>query len=517
MRIAELLESFFTAKEKEEQAIHHLALGEFAEAQLYIDLQLREIGDHQDYCGYRNQDQRSNKPSILFQFAGIADEVIEAARIQLREQPLEACRHWGNVAASAIHPLTRAAARTLQALAASRCGLDEKASDILRDALDHAKDDPDAHLLVLGQMGLFYWYRLGDQDQAISFLKQASDLVDVVQQNVLKIRGLLERSFAYGYKNNHEKSIAAAEQAEELAEQVGDLWHQAGSLRRKGFILGLLSRHNEAIAVLNQAVELAEQVGDIGHQTASLRHKGFSLGQLNRYDEAIECARAAMVMADISGDSSEREWSRKYFFRIASHIAAPDLVEQLAAALTIPVEDEHWLDEELGYIMSSAARTGIWPQLLDFSLSNKSWLAERDISWAFDDVGRVWAEKVKQDGRATTFATVANDLPIIAEIMQLIPTLTGHKDSTALSHHLRSLINGLVAACNDSGFLKDIAELVVELFGPVQGSLAERVYNFAEFHAAADKEVFLQRVNPDLAVSIRKLWDYPELNASTPR
>jgi hypothetical protein len=114
----------------------------------------------------------------------------------------------------------------------------------------------------------------------------------------------------------------------------------------------------------------------------------------------------------------------------------------------------------------------------------------------FSGVGAVWADFVKGRGRAETFALVARDLPVIAEVMKQVSLAATEEPEDRLRAYLRDLVAGLVSRCDDAGFLRDVAGLVVEVFGRDMQQEAEaeasRLRAFAEFHAADDKEI-LQR------------------------
>jgi hypothetical protein len=72
--------------------------------------------------------------------------------------------------------------------------------------------------------------------------------------------------------------------------------------------------------------------------------------------------------------------------------------------------------------------------------------------------------------------------------------------------HLIDLLNGLTNRCADAGLLRDVADLVPEVFGPDAAEPARRLRLFADFHAAEDQAAYLQRCDPDLATAIRRIW-----------
>ena len=91
--IAELLESFFTQREREQQARQHLEAGEWADARLYALNSPFLTEPSNDYCGYRDRIV-TGTPSQLFQLAGLdAVEAVEA-QAELKLHPDLAIKRW---------------------------------------------------------------------------------------------------------------------------------------------------------------------------------------------------------------------------------------------------------------------------------------------------------------------------------------------------------------------------------------------------------------------------------------
>jgi hypothetical protein len=162
-RIAELLARFYTADEKAAAALRHLDAGEPDAARLYLGLRRAEVGDDGGWCGYRDQDRESDDPCVPLAVLGLSDPELATARAELCDpaHPEAAYQRWHDAAAHAaqagapVNPLRAAALAALQALAASRCGADERAEQGLREALARAEQagDADARVLLLDQLG----------------------------------------------------------------------------------------------------------------------------------------------------------------------------------------------------------------------------------------------------------------------------------------------------------------------------------------------------------------------------
>ncbi|WP_157817855.1 tetratricopeptide repeat protein [Candidatus Thiodictyon syntrophicum] len=300
-RIAELLETFFTADEKADLALRHLRAGEPREARLYIDLWHKQTGESPGHCGYRDQDRR-HEPCLLFMCANVAAAEMEVLREQLRDRPEDAYVYWSRVKAQ--EPLARAAAAGLHALAASRCDHDAEADRLLQEAQSRtAVDvDPDAGILLLHQRYFFAEWRRHDRRLAVALAEQAGGLASTARYRLVKIRGLLCRAWAAGNSGHHADAIAFADEASCEAGAIGRVTEQATALRYKGLYLGRLDRQDEALDVLDQAYKLAQQDDDLPAQAGILNYKAYALRELGRPQDAILGLDQAFQLAEESGD-----------------------------------------------------------------------------------------------------------------------------------------------------------------------------------------------------------------------
>ena len=123
----------------------------------------------------------------------------------------------------------------------------------------------------------------------------------------------------------------------------------------------------------------------------------------------------------------------------------------------------------------------------------------------FDQVAEVWSNQVKTNSRAQTYAAIARQLPAIIRLTELLPLASTESDG-----YLRGLVNGLATHCDDAGFLEDLADLLTEGFGASAEAEVQRLRAFAKVHAAPDKEAVLQRMDPDLAIAIRRILGLAE-------
>jgi len=205
--------------------------------------------------------------------------------------------------------------------------------------------------------------------------------------------------------------------------------------------------------------------------------------------------------------STEELWAaRRIFFTAATRSPASDVVKTLETSLAETTTDENAkpLANMLVMVLAAVAYNDLWEELA-VCLSQHPQILPFLKSWrSFNEVGRVWSERVKVAGRAQTYAMIAGQWPAIVRLIELLP-LASQSDG-----HLRMLIIGLVNCCDDAGFLQDMAELLKEGFGEKAAAEIQRLQAFAEVHAASDKETVLQRMDPDLAHAIRRILGLPE-------
>lgn len=635
--IAELLERFFTAREREAQVRHHLELGEFAEAGVFRrTLRRFDACEWGQFSEYRDG-LIIGAPGKLFELVGLAPEEIEGAQTELRDRPDAAVKHWHDSALTAKPLLQRAVALLLKAVALCRYGGQDGVRDTLEEALRIAQTDEttDACIIVLNQMALFIWClkdELGtlsayeglkaydgfaellrgsqspyakciayiglslkkyfernfheaivDADMAISLAASAGSVSD-------QRRALKDKAFCLGALGEYSEAMAACDEAIKLAQQTHETFREIECVRHKAWILYGLKRYAEAIIAAEQAARLAQQASRLNEQVECLRIKAWSLSKLGRdeeaiaigkgittllrheediakeaisfrfkawdldglerqehpldyYDkcialakdakdadgisescrskayllqkigrlsEALEAARAAIFAY---GDGLHSDGWRKalrYFFSIAAEIPALDLIEYLKMYLEYEkvVDSDLSKDFPLNDVMAGVARAEKWPEFLDCLLT-KGWaFASEKHRRPFSRVGEVWAAQVEVLGRDQTFAIVARDISIIVQVMKSI--LSPSEPGILARDHLPDLLSGLVSKCSDSGFLFDLSNLIVDIFGPAAETEAQRLRSFAAFHAEEQKEKVLQRFDPDLATAVRRLWNLPE-------
>jgi tetratricopeptide (TPR) repeat protein len=408
--IAELLERFFTVREREEQTRRHLELGEFAEARVYhCTLAKMNEGACRGFCRYRDG-LVMGAPNKLFELAGLAPDEMEMAQTEFRERPDAAVKHWSDVAAGAQTPLWRTAALLLKAIALSRYDMDEEAWKTLEEALRVAETDEtsDACIIALDQMATFLWYRFKDESRALELCRSIAGLIDrahsayargyahvdlasskwhekryrqaveeavaafrlAVDSHDIRLQCLALKQKVYGIQGlgQHSEVIRICEEGEGLARQVRDLPREADFLSLKASSLSEMNRHEEAVSICEEATKLAQQAGDIARQATCIRNKGYILGEMNRHEEAITVCEEAAKLAQQAGDIAEqaeslnhKAWSLNNLNRVEDALLASDQAIKLA----IEVKDAWRASQSLRFKAYLLEKIGQLPEALE--------------------------------------------------------------------------------------------------------------------------------------------------------
>lgn len=390
--------------------------------------------------------------------------------------------------------------------------------------------------------------QLNRPEQALATAHEAADLAARLCDIGIQAKAKLCAGRALNDLEKFTEAAAAFEEAAQLAARADDVDIQLESLGLKLENLLMLNQYNEVIELAQIVYELAITNGDIGAQTDALRIKGRSLIKLGCADEAMSAFDAAFRIAKSADQKqklisilkdqanslgqkkpeqtlalareviaetrntvfAEELWTlRRIFFVAATQTRAPDVAEAFGAYLAEVTTDESAqpLANILDTVIAAVAYNNIWDEFTSCLSRHPQALFFLKSPRAFDEVGRVWSEQVHANGRAQTYAVIARQLPTIVQLAELLPLAGAEAEAYG---HLRGLINGLVNYCDDAGFLQDMAELLKEGFGGQAEAEVQRLCAFAEVHAAPDKEKVLQRLDPDLTLAIRRIWNIQE-------
>jgi tetratricopeptide (TPR) repeat protein len=341
--------------------------------------------------------------------------------------------------------------------------------------------------------------------EAAAMFEEAAQLAAPTGNTLLQLMSLNCEVSCLVQLGQHEQSIELAQRVLDIASTAGDGLSQGMALYSKGVSLIMLRRIDEAVSALDSAFSIAKVIDETGLLVRILETQSI-LGQ-QQPEQTLAFARE--VIAEFGNKASVKDlWTvRRIFFGAARRTPAQDLLEVFEACLAEAITDEgvHLLADMLAEVLAAVAYNDEWNSFTVCLLRHSEILPLLKSPSAFIDVGKVWSEQVKANGRAQTYAVIASQLPAIVRVVELLPLVDVESDG-----HLRGLINGLVSHCDDAGFLQDLADLLKEGFGEQAEVEVQTIRLFAQVHAAPDKEKVLQRLDPDLAHAIRRILGLPE-------
>lgn len=343
-------------------------------------------------------------------------------------------------------------------------------------------------------------------DEVASALEEAARLAASAGNTDLQLLSLKGCAAVLNLLNRYEQAIELAQRFFELGSSTGRHRDQVIALCLKGMGLNGLGNIDDALSTFIKACSFAKEIGDKQLMIEALGLLFFYLGT-KKPGQILILAREAIVES-VDKTSIEDLWKvRRIFFETASRTLAHDLLAVFETCLEDITSDKdaEFLSSMLEEVLAAVAYNGAWDDLVA-CLSRHSYVVSLLKSpRAFIEVGKVWSERLKVEGRAQTYATIARQLSAIVRLTELLPLADAESDN-----HLWELINGLVNHCDDAGFLQDLAGLLKEELGEPAEVWVQTLQIFAQVHAASDKEKVLQRLDPDLALAIRRVLDLPE-------
>lgn len=436
----------------------------------------------------------------------------------------------------------------------------------LQAALQIAEKNADMHGQALVSRGLARTFiRIGQYENAIAAASRTVELASQTAELEADQRrywlatqavALSEAAFSLGQLGRHEEAVARAAEAAALAHQINRQDVQAFVLRYAAWSLGRLGRHEEAVERAVEAAALAHQVDQPDEQAFALQHAAWSLLQLGRHGEATATAeKAGTIAAEVGEHSEQGECLRIMVIslnRSGQHEAAIKRAQE-AFALAAPLgdhfvaahalywlsnsaaalkrdEDVRWAAERGLHLLSQLAENdkagllaGTLGHLAPALLRRNRWADDRPLlraAWPhFEDWERkalgpftavAAATLAEEQGRAVAYAAVAGCIRALA---------SGGGDGVDFTPFLDDLLGELAAQLTDPGLLTDVAGLLREELPPPYATRAALMEAAALFHASGRDPASLQRVDPDIALAIRRVWmpEPAEAPPSTPK
>lgn len=385
--------------------------------------------------------------------------------------------------------------------------------------------------------------RLGRYGDAVATAVEAAELAHQASRLDEQAIALRNAAWSLGQLGRHEEAAETAVKAAELARHAAQPDEQAIALRVAGTSLGKLGQHEEALATSMEAAELAQHTKQPDEQVIALRNAALSLLRLGRYGEAALTAESASTIAAEIGDYDEQaeclritaasfclsgqheaaiKQAREAFALAApqgDHFVAEHALFWLleSAAVLKRDDDVRWAAEQCLHLLSQLAENDearrhprnlghLGPALLrrnrwadDLSLLRGAWPHFDDWEYALvgEDTAAAAVTLSEEQGRATAYAAIASCVRALA---------SGGDTEVDFTPFLDGLLDKLAAKLTDAGLLKDLAGLLRDELPPSYATRAALMEAAALFHAAGRDPAALQRVDPDIALAIRRVW-----------
>ncbi|WP_300451108.1 AAA family ATPase [Accumulibacter sp.] len=550
--ILDFLRAFYSRAEQKEQAMQHLSAGRPAEARIFADLAREGGAPSAGFNAYL-----LGFGSLLQRLARGCDEAlpvpIEQILHDLDERPEDIANRIDRWKPET--PIARAAGAIIAAQALTRLGLAAQADERLTQEIV-ANADSAAQFLLHFERGILLFNVARDRTSAIRCWATAGAAIPTELPESLRASALRSRAWALGALGRHEEALGTAREAADLAAQAGDVREQAEARRDAAFSLGELGRHEEAIGTAREAADLAAQAGDVREQAVAQRLAAFSLGALGRHEEAIGTAREAADLAAQAGDVREQAEARRHAafslgalgrheealsdalqsfalaqsvsdgqrtlyaaivaIDAAAHVSSPEAIQVFASwvkrAEKSPQDDEKWPDWRLWLeeLFAAATRARAW-EVLDELLDDYSDRLPLFPSFGGSAVGAAIARAVAAEGRAAGFEAARGILPRVLRL-SASPGADGVSGAA-----LSGIIAAFARDCRDAGLIRDIAGLLTPELGAEAPKQASLLLTLAQVDEAKNPQALLARMDPDIALWVRRLRDLPEPSAAPRR
>ncbi|MDG4595339.1 MAG: hypothetical protein P9F75_06550 [Candidatus Contendobacter sp.] len=348
----------------------------------------------------------------------------------------------------------------------------------------------------------------GQHGEAIGMARQAAALAAQAGDVREQAEALRHAAWSLGQSDQHQEAIATARQAAALAAQAGDVGAQAQALRLAAFSLGKAGQHGEAIGMARQAAALAAQAGDVGEQAWALGLAAFSLGEAGQHGEAIALALEAFALARSIGERFTMGYAAITAIRAAAQVPAPGAGDAFA---TWVAEDEktpqdekepdwrQWLEE----FFVAATRACAWETLDKLLETYLDRLPSRYFFWP--NVGAAIARVATAEGRAAGFESARSVLPRVVRLCSL-----RRNRNLSLNSALSDIVSAFARDCRDAGLIRDVAGLLTPELALDAPKLAFLLRVLAQVDEAKNPQAVLARMDPDIALWVRRIRDLPE-------
>lgn len=350
--IVELLESFFTQREREEQARRHLEMGEWADARLYASSNLFMCLSSEGFCWYRD-DAVIGTPPELFQLAGLSTDAAIETQTELKLHPELSIKRWRDAAKQANLGLNRTAALLLEAIALSRYKMDDQAEKVLEEALGKAEADrdKDSQILALDSLVNFVFNRRKDRNKTLELTRQIGELAGQAQNDIVQALAICNKAWILAIDgDDYLKAISALDEAAVLAEKANSQRLQARIFRIKAYSLNQLKCYKETISAAKQAADLAAAVKVVHYQIEALGFMSFALSILGEHETAEAIWSQIGQLVNGIGDKQQQSCPLWYQLSILCELK---YLDTKLAGKTGDLNTQAWAISPTGYALKN--------------------------------------------------------------------------------------------------------------------------------------------------------------------
>ena len=502
--ILDFLHAFYSRDEQRAQAMRHLNAGQPAEARIFADLACEGVPVGIGFNGYFGYFDRRLK-RIASCCAEALPVPLDAILREVREHPeriADQVRQW-----EPVTPIAKAAAAIIAAQALARMGLMDQADERLTAEIT-ANSDAAAQVLLYSEKG-FLLTSKGYRTDAIRCLAKAGEASATALPASLGALALSCRAFSLDALGRYEEAIRTAREAAALAAQAGDVREQAAALHHAAFSLDELDRHEEAVGTAREAAALAAQAGDVGGQAAALRLTAFSLSALGRNEEALATFLKSFALARSISDRSSMGSAAIFAIGVAAHMPSPEAIDAFAiwvAEDEKTPQDERELDWRplLETLFAAATQVRAW-ELLDKLIEDHADRLAGAYFRHLSTVGAAIARVAAAEGRAAGFEAARGVLPRVVRLCSLLENPDFSPDSA-----LSEIVATFARHCRDVGLIRDVAGLLTPELDPDAPQQAFLLEALARVDEAKNPQAVLARMDPDIALWVRRIRDLPE-------
>ncbi|MBL8299133.1 MAG: hypothetical protein JNN30_12410, partial [Rhodanobacteraceae bacterium] len=390
--------------------------------------------------------------------------------------------------------------------------------------------------------------QLARYEEAVAAAQEASQFASQAGDLRGQAVALRYAAGSLGQLDRHAEAVATAQEASQLASQAGDLREQAVALRYAAGSLGQLDRHAEAVATAQEASQLASQAGHLREQAEALRYAAWSMGRVGRHEDAVAMARRAAELARHTGDRAEEAESlriaalnldqdhprnaaavlhasldnlrsepdagnpRRLWSSLGASLLAAQWVESREAVAAFgqalgrqaAQESQHDAMDWSGQWLAAAIRANAWPEVDAVLSAHPEALAKSILAFS-EAPGKALGRVAEHSGRAAAFETTR-------EVLRRVRRLVAEDDSDGwkVRSMVSSLVTGLGTSSRDPGLYRDIAGLLTAELSAGAPEQAQLLIELAQLDEAEDPQARLARVDPDVAIWLRRVRQLPE-------